>query len=316
MGAWLIMSYYDASLTAPGVQNEEVDPGAPVQLAQVEDGALVLGTLFQSSSAGCSFEEKASEELVDHMRRYARSYELEHGCKRSPSRLRQWGPRATAFFAYTPSCCASSAWMLYKLFQDKWAVRYSAAQPSRMFGVSPYAPELRETVYGSFAFRFAARAQALLQLLVYMWLSLMVSLKKKVAATDFLASSLAVRQRRMIQGSVSSGPYESLQSFGPRGYNSVLDSVAGALARALIANVKDPRASKLRRCLGGTALGAGGSHFVFPSDCFARSCRGSFFDGRDEVNEDDREDLRTQLVAEWKCLEAEWVAGDKSEVAR
>ena len=145
------------------------------------------------------------------------------------------------FFADTPSRCASSAWMLCKLFWDKWAVRHVAAQSPRLYVVAPGPPELHGYLYGSFAFQFAARAQALLPA---------APLKNKVMAPDAPASSLALRRRQMIQRSVFSEAYESPQWFGPRGCNSVLDNVVGALALALIANVKYPRASRLRHVIG------------------------------------------------------------------
>ena len=103
--------------------------------------------------------------------RYAGSYELEHGFKRSASRMSQKGPGATAFFPDAPSCCASSAWMLYKMLQDTWAAEHPAAQSFRMYGSAPGAPEMRGSLFGRyFAFQYAARAQAFLQLLVSMWL--------------------------------------------------------------------------------------------------------------------------------------------------
>ena len=55
---------------------------------------------------------------------------------------------------------------------------------------------------------------------------------------------------------------------------------------------------------------------MFPSGRFAWSRRDGFFDVRDEVSEDDPEDVCVQLVAEWKRLGAEGVAGDQSKVAR
>ena len=54
------------------------------------------------------------------------------------------------------------------MFQDKWMVRRLSAQSSRMYGLPPGAPELRGNLYGSFAFEYAARAQALLEMLAYM----------------------------------------------------------------------------------------------------------------------------------------------------
>ena len=127
--------------------------------------------------------------------RYAGSYEFEHGLERPSSRMRQEGPRATAFFPDAPSCCTSAARMLYKMFQGKWMVRRLAAQSSRMYGLPPGAPELRGNQYGGFAPQYAARAQALLQLLVYVWLLPVGSLKDAALVTDALASPPVARRR-------------------------------------------------------------------------------------------------------------------------
>ena len=91
-----------------------------------------------------------------------------------------------------------------------------------------------------------------------------------------------------------------------------MNNAVGAMALALIVNVEDPRASKLRISMGGTAPGVGESHFAFPSDSFTWSCRGSFFDVRDELSVDAGQDVCAQLVVELRRLEA----GDKSKVAR
>ena len=102
------------------------------------------------------------------------------------------------------------------LFQDKWAAKHLAAQSFRMHGVPPGAPELRGNLYGSFAFRYVARAQALFPLLVYMRLLPTVSPKNRATATD-----VSARRKQMAQGSAPSGTYETPQSFGPRGRNSI-----------------------------------------------------------------------------------------------
>ena len=135
-------------------------------------------------------------------------------------------------------------------------------------------------------------------------------------ATDVLTSSWAACQRQMIQGEVSSGSYGTSQSFGPRGHTSALANVVGTLAIAQIVNVKEGRASKLCLRMASTPPDGGESHFAFPSDCPAWSCRDGTFDVRDKVCDAEREEACAQLFAGWGRLEARWVAGDKSHVAR
>ena len=117
-------------------------------------------------------------------------------------------------------------------------------------------------------------------------------------------------------GSVSSGSYETPQSFGPWGRNAAPGNVVGTLAIERAVNVKESRAPKLCFCFRASAPDAGELRFVFPSDCLARPCRDNSFDVRDEVSEADREEVCAQLVAEWNCIEAGWVAGGKANVAR
>ena len=106
MGARLAISDHDASLTAPGSQKADVVPGSKKKMSHVEAN----GKLFNLWCADCTFEDEASEELVENAERRAGSYELEYGLKRPLSRLRPEGPRASAFFLNFPSRCASPVW--------------------------------------------------------------------------------------------------------------------------------------------------------------------------------------------------------------
>ena len=167
-GAFLAMSDYDASLTVPGAQKVDAGPDCRGKVSQVESDAAACGKLSQSLFGDCTFDDKASEDLVENMTRDACSYELVHGLERSSSQLRQGWWRASAFFPDTPSCCAAPAWTLCKMFQDGWMVKHLAAQPLRMYGSPADAPELRGSSGSSgFPFQYAARAQALSQLLVF-----------------------------------------------------------------------------------------------------------------------------------------------------
>ena len=69
------------------------------------------------------------------------------------------------FFPDSPSRCAASARFLYKMF------RHPEAQFFRMYESFPDASALRGSLYGSgFALQYSVRAQALLRMLVFMWL--------------------------------------------------------------------------------------------------------------------------------------------------
>ena len=84
-----------------------------------------------------------------------------------------------------------------------------------------------------------------------------------------------------------------------------MDNVVVKLALARIVNVKDAPASELFLRMGGAAPGAGGLHFLSPSDRFAWSRRDNALGARDEVGEADGEEVWAQLVAEWSRPEAE-----------
>ena len=96
----------------------------------------------------------------------------------------------------------------------------------------------------------------------------------------------------------------------------MLADVVGPSTLARVVNVKEGRASKLRLRMAGTSPDAGESHFAFPSDCSAWSCRDGIFYVCVKVSDAEREEVCVQLFAEWSRLEAECASGDKFTVAR
>ena len=96
----------------------------------------------------------------------------------------------------------------------------------------------------------------------------------------------------------------------------MFDNVVGTLAYAIVTGVRDPRAPELGLRIAGVVPGVGESHFVSPSDCFGRPCRGAAFDARGPAESDDREQTRAESAAEWRELKCEWPSGNKSGVAR
>ena len=171
-------------------------PGYQKKMSRVAASAAAFGKLFQLRFGDCAFYGKAFGESAENMERRKDSYELEHGFKRSSSRLRQGGPGASVFFPDTPSCCVDPAWMLYEMFQDKWIVRHIAPRSSRMYEAPPDEPELRGSPRGSgFALQNAARARASLQLLVFMWSLPTAPPGNKVMVTNKLTSSRSVYRR-------------------------------------------------------------------------------------------------------------------------
>ena len=115
------------------------------------------------------------------------------------------------FFPDSSSRCASPASLLYKMVRR----RRLAVQYVWTYRPFPDATDLRGSLYGSgFAFQFAARAQALLLMLVFMSLPT-ASLENKVMS---LPSS--VRQKEMMRGSVANPSYEASESPAPREHNT------------------------------------------------------------------------------------------------
>ena len=248
-GVFFVMSDYDASLAVPGAQKVGAAPGGKKLAPQVGASAEALGKLFKSRPAERTFDEKASEELAPNVTGRSVIYELERGFKRPSTRLRRDGQRAPVFFPYGPARCTSPARLLYKMFQEKGAARHLAAQCFRVCGSFPGAPSLRVGLYGDdSALQFAARAQALSQLLVFMWSLPAVSPANRVIVTGVLSPALSVCQEQMTQVPAANPSYRAPESFAPRGYNSVLDNVVGTLALAKIVNVEAalPMAPMLR----------------------------------------------------------------------
>ena len=121
--------------------------------------------------------------------------------------------------------------------------RRLAARYCRMYWSFPSAPELRGSLRGGgFAFQFAARSQAALQMLESSSLSLTTPLESKGTMTNSLPPSFPVRQEQMIQGSVANPSDEVSGSFAPWEYTLVMDSVFGTLASAVIASAKEAEA--------------------------------------------------------------------------
>ena len=112
-----------------------------------------------------------------------------------------------AFFPESPPRCAAPTWLPYEMFQGKWAARRLAAQAFRTYRSFPEAPEFRGSLRGGgFAPRYAARAQALFQMLAFASLAPTTSLGNKVAVTNVLTSFLPARQKQMIEGSTPCAP--------------------------------------------------------------------------------------------------------------
>ena len=89
------------------------------------------------------------------------------------------------FSSDVPPCCTSPARLLYKMFLGRRAALHLAAQYCRMHQSRPGAPELPGGLFSSgFASQYAARARALLQALVSMWLSPTASLENRVVLTN------------------------------------------------------------------------------------------------------------------------------------
>ena len=94
--------------------------------------------------------------------------------------------------------------------------------------------------------QYAARVQALLQLLVSVGLPPTVSQRNKAMLTEASSVAVSVYRNQMIQGAVAKPSYGAQESCAPSEYQAVIDSAAGPLAYAIIPNVKDPKESKSR----------------------------------------------------------------------
>ena len=197
--------------------------------------------------------------------------------------------------------------MPYELPQERLAAQRLALQAHRIFGSRAGADALRGGLPNSgFAFQYAARAQALPQLLVSVELPPTVSQENKAALAAALSTALVVCQKQMTQGFAVDPSYEVRASFAPREFNAVVDDVTGALAYAAITNVKGQKASKLRLRIAGTVPGVGESHFVFLSDCSGWRRRDGAFDVHNSADCGGRERTCSDVAAEWAQAMRGW----------
>ena len=104
------VSDYDASLTAPGAQMAEPVSSSRKSVTLVEENAGALGKLFKLKFDDCTCDPDATGTLSSNMMRYSERYELEHGFRRRPSRLRRTRPRVSAFAANVLGSCTNPAW--------------------------------------------------------------------------------------------------------------------------------------------------------------------------------------------------------------
>ena len=120
-GAFPAAPYYDASLTAHGVQKVEMSPGGKESASPAEANAVALGTLFKWRFAEFTGGPDASEPLEYNVTAFSGSYELEHVFERRSPRLRLGGPMMAMSSPDVPTSCTSPERLLRKMFRDKWA---------------------------------------------------------------------------------------------------------------------------------------------------------------------------------------------------
>ena len=142
-------------------------------------------------------------------------------------------------------------------------------RPYRFAARAPSPQPLRGSLESEgFGFQYAARALALVMLLVAARLSPRVGYRNRVVATEVIALPLDSRDQKMECGSIDEWYPEPSSGPEPPGFNAVLDSVIRMLEFRKVVNSPGCEDPALQLFLGGMAPSGDEVHFAFASDCF------------------------------------------------
>ena len=143
---------------------------------------------------------------MSNITRFSEQYESEHGFKRCSSRPRLQRPMVSAFAADGPASCTRRCtnWPRRRWRRRAWQCRCFA-----LVNTCPDSESLRGYLYnGGSVFQYAARAQALLQLLMCGSLLPTGSHENKALMTEALSTALTVCREQTLEGSVVNSSYD------------------------------------------------------------------------------------------------------------
>ena len=164
-----------------------------------------------------------------------------------------------------------------------------------------------------YLYQFVARIQALVQLLVEIWLTPTVRYENRVAITEVLTRAIEACHQMIGTGLL---PKHESPSYGPAEsswpYNSVLDNAVFMVVFGIVVNEASTGAGMLQVQIAGTAPGVGEYHYAFASDCFGWSTQDRSFLIVPAVGESEWDRACSKLVEEWSEQERAYMQDDHS----
>ena len=317
-GVWLAVTDPDATVTVPGTV-EHVEGEAKGQaVSSLVKNAAVLGKLFVKWFGNCTKDAGDTQSLVKNAMGYAERYKLEVGLKRCHSRVGVHTTRAGWFARDYPSPMSGAEWYLYEALSKSHLPLTLQVEPYRITESMPASPSLRGSLDGhGLVYQYVARIQALVQLLVEVWLTPTVRYSNRVAITEVLTRAMEACYKMICSGSL--GKRESVPYSLPDAswsFNTVLDNVVFTTVFGTVVNEPTDDAGMLQVLLAGTAPGVGEYHYAFPSDCFAWSARDRSFIIVSGTEGEDWSRACSKMVNEWEELERSYIDGDTTVHAR
>ena len=186
-GAWLAVADPDAGATVPGVTPGSGDSEKVNGRSLVQESTAPLGKVFGSRFGDCPSGPSASGELVKNACKCAEGRAPEVGFRHSSSRMGVPNARASWFERDAPSYQASAEWLVYTAINELRLLKDQQVQPYRFAEGAPTSQFLRGALEGEgFAHQFAARAAALVFLLVSAKLTPTVSYRNRVMITEII----------------------------------------------------------------------------------------------------------------------------------
>ena len=249
---------------------------------------------------------------------YAEKYSLEVGLKRRHSLAGVRTARAGWFVRDFPTPMSSAEWYLYEALCKEQLSAVQQVKRYRITESAPAPPSLRGSLKGAgLLYQYVARIQALVQLLVEVWLTPTVRYSNRVAITEVLTRAVEACHQMICSGSMEKRETESYsQSDYAWPFNTVLDNVVFTTVFGIVVNDPTNDAGMLQVQLAGTAPGIGECHYAFPSDCFAWSARDRSFIIVPGAEGEDWPRACSKMIDEWQELEQAYARGDATVQAR
>ena len=166
-GLWLAAADPGATVTAPGVAPSVAGKVIGGGRSEAQNNASLLGRVFVTRSSDCASNPSGAQELAQNARRSSERYALEAGFRLGSFRLAVPEARVSWFARDAPEAVSPLEWCLFSASSEFRLPEPQRLQPRRFAVRAPSPQTFRGTSEGGgFVYQFAARALALVALLV------------------------------------------------------------------------------------------------------------------------------------------------------